>query len=220
MNRIILLSVLPLALAGPALVTADGSSDGFMGEAVTFFDNWPAMPFLGELDVQCPGGEVEWLNEFTPVCIRSGRLRVRGLPIHTCVSGLDAFGDPDPRFKGVGGYELNVNWDESYAGQVWSEWIIVLSDSCDPADLQDPEVYWRGNSNGMRKVAAYDDQGKPIAWLSELNVVGKGYGGEIDGLHVKGTETFFTVTPLPLPLDLTTGDPLTPEGIFTGFVFE
>ncbi|MEJ2399836.1 MAG: hypothetical protein P8Y52_00455 [Xanthomonadales bacterium] len=220
MNRLILLSVLPLALAGPAIASADGPSDDFMGEAVTFFDNWPAMPFLAELDVQCPGGEVEWLNAFTPVCTRSGRLRVRDLPLYTCVSGLDAHGDPDPRLQGVGSYELNVNWDELYAGEVWSEWTIALSSDCDPAALQDPQVYWRGNSTGKRMVAAYDASGMPIAWVGELMVVGKGHGGEIEGLHIKGTEMFFTVTPLPLPRDVTHGDPTTPEGIFTGVVFE
>ena len=90
----------------------------------------------------------------------------------------------------------------------------------DPALFDDPPVYWKGTWHGQRSRYCEDMQ---CLWIGDLYLVGKGYGGDIDGIHLKGNETLTTYTPFPvawelLPPDL--GLPGGPEGIITAKIKE
>ena len=113
----------------------------------------------------------------------------------------------------------NGNLDVDYTGPVWGTWMIVPSTGCDPDDLiVDPPVYWKGKWQGERSRYCV---GVSCTWIGDLNLVGKGYGGNIDGIHLEGTEKITTFTPLPVPWELIPGFPLDgPEGVITATINE
>jgi hypothetical protein len=130
---------------------------------------------------------------------------------------VDEFGAPAPLFSGTTWYSVNANWDLDYTGPVGGDFIVVPSPTCDVAVLDDPESFWEGTWTGKRTVSCEDDV---CTWVGHFKVVGKGHGGEIDGLQFRATEEFTTFTPLPVPWDVIPGFPYTgPEGIITGVAF-
>jgi hypothetical protein len=164
----------------------------------------------------CPGGELEMVDPVTPFCAASGQVHLRDLTFWTC------FTSADPRMNGVGMFTINGNFDSAYTGPVWGKWTTVPSQRCDPTDLIDPSVYWEGTWQGQRSQYFDSVSGFPF-WIGDLNVVGKGHGGNIDGLHLKGTELATTFTPLPVPWEFlppSLGLPVGPEGILTGTIKE
>ena len=56
--------------------------------------------------------------------------------------------------------------------------------------------FWHGFWNGQRQ---FDDGQN--AWVGALKIVGKGVGGDIDGMRFKGREWITTYTPFPLPYE-------------------
>lgn len=185
---------------------------GVQRTEVVINDDWQAENPIAEGTLTCPGGEVEWLNKVTPYCTATGLLHWRNAVLWGCTHSSDE------RVSGPALFEVNANLDANYSGHVWGTWKIVKSDTCDLATLlhPDPDAYWKGTWNGER---IYTDAGMPT-WIGELRVVGKAYGGEIDGFHIKGVETIKTFTPLPVPWEFIPGLPSGPEGILKATIKE
>ena len=185
-------------------------------------DDWPADSLLDPGTIKCPGGELVWTDPVTPVCLGSGRIHFRGVVGYGCIEGFSN-GDPEPRLTGVVMFEANGNLDADYTGPVWGTYKNVPAESCDPEDLVDPPVYWKGVWQGYRYKIC---NGGPCYWLGEFKLVGKGHGGSLEGLHFKGTETIVTFTPLPVPWELIgvcgpdPSVPCGPEGFITGTIKE
>ena len=115
-------------------------------------------------------------------------------------------------------FVVNGNLDADYTGPVWGTYLIVPSQGCNPDDLLDPAVYWKGTWRGQRSVTC---DVASCTWIGNLKLVSKGYGGDIDGIHFKGTETITTFTPMPIPWELIPSFPFDgPEGIIMGMIKE
>jgi hypothetical protein len=208
-----LLATPVLLLLIPCLLSAEQPADkgGNLTEVV-IEDDWPGAPPLSEGTMNCPGGEIEFINPVTPFCATTGRIHFREMAWWACYTS------DDPRLSGVGMATASGNLDADYTGPVWGTWTIVPSPDCDPLDLIDPPVFWEGTWQGQRSQYCADDQ---CVWIGDLKLVGKGYGGNIDGIHLKGTELITTYTPLPVPWEFIPGFPLTgPEGIITATIKE
>jgi hypothetical protein len=181
-------------------------------------DDWPADAFLEMGRMFCSGGDVVWIDPVTPTCPQSGQLHLRGARGYGCVQAQTTEdGMPEPRMTGVAEWVVNGNLDEEHTGPVWGTWRI-LPGECDPARLDEPsQSFWKGVWQGQR-VKFCDDFG--CRWIGQLEVVGKGIGG-LDGLHLKGTETITTFTPLPLPWELIgLCPPCGPEEVLIGTIKE
>ena len=179
---------------------------------VNITEDWPADSLLDTGTMNCPGGELEWIDPVTPFCPASGRVHFRNLTGYAC------YESSDPRFTGVGLYMANGNLDADYTGPVWGTWMVVPFAACDPAFLIDPPVYWKGTWRGKRSLVC--DSG-PCMYIGNLKLVGKGYGGDIQGIHYKGNEVITTFTPLPIPWELIPGFPADgPEGVITAVIKE
>lgn len=187
------------------------------------FDNWgwkdnPLSPGT----TMCPGGELMFDQFGIPYCDESttGRLHLRDAVLWSCMTSPD-----DPRITGVGLFTVNGNFDADSSGPVWGEWTIVPMDGCDKDGFYPEEevmtstMSWHGIWNGKRLF--YSDMGFPV-WIGDLKIVGKGSGGNIDGLHFKGTELITTYTPFPIPYELLPIPELfdIPEGFFAGTIKE
>ena len=211
----ILLSVSIVCLLAWLPASADAPDDpGVQRTEVLGFDNWPAENNpIEQGSLECPGGEVEWLNPVTPYCASSGQLLLRGVKIWGCTSGSDE------RFVGTAVAVVNGNLDANHTGPVWGTWIIVPSESCTLDALVMPDSYWSGTWQGQRTLEC--DAG-PCNWVGDLKLVGKGYGGEIHGARFKGSEIVLTFTALPVPYELIPGFPYpdVPEGVISGVVTE
>ena len=211
MNRKLLATPVLLLLI-PCLLFAEQPADaGVNLTEVVILDDWPGAEPISPGTITCPGGELEWLDQVTPFCAATGRVHFRELALWAC------YDSADPRLSGVGMATANGNLDAAYTGPVWGTWMIVPSTGCDPIDLIDPPVYWKGTWQGQR---FYDCGSGPCRWVGDLNLVGKGIGGNIDGIHLKGTEVITTYTPLPVPWDFLGIDPPGPEGIITATIKE
>jgi hypothetical protein len=201
----------------PCTVLA-GSEYGNLQTEVTVYDDWPADAMMGSGSIECPGGELEWINEVTPVCLSSGRIHMRKMKIYVCMEAFTASGAPEPRLTGVSVININANLDAEYTGAVWGDYMIVPSAGCDPNDLDDPEIYWKGTWQGQRSVTCNE---VACTWIGNLKFSGKGRGGDIDNKHFKGGEIITTYTPLPVPWELIPGFPVSgPEGVITGVIKE
>ena len=182
---------------------------------VTIEDNWPAQMFT-EGTISCPGGELDTTNPLFPICAASGRIHIRDVVVYSCATS-----DDDARVSGVARYTINGNLDANYTGPVWGKWMVVPWDSCDLLKLIEPDEFWEGSWQGER---SFESDAVVPYWLGDLKVVGKGYGGEIDGLHFKGTELIKTYTGIPVPYEILPPipgvDPNEPEGILTTTIKE
>jgi hypothetical protein len=172
--------------------------------------------------ISCPGGEIVWIDPVTPVCPGSGRIHLRSVVGYGCYDAM-AGSSPEPRLSGVGMFVVNGNLDADYSGRVWGKWMVVPSEDCDPDDLVDPLVFWKGTWQGRRSM--FCDSGG-CSWIGDLKLVGKGHGGVLEGLHIKGRETITTFTPMPVPWELLgvcgldPSVPCGPEGVITGTIKE
>ena len=152
------------------------------------------------------------LDPVTPVCAATGRVHFRKMAWWAC------FASDDPRLSGIGIATANGNFDANYTGPVGGTWMIVPSADCNPTDLIDPPAYWKGTWQGQRSQYC---EGNFCHWIGDLDLVGKGYGGSIDGIHFKGNELITTYTPLPVPWEFIPGFPATgPEGFITATIRE
>jgi len=186
------------------------------------FDNWgwkdnPLSPGT----TTCPGGELMFDPFGIPFCADSstGRLHLRDAVLWSCMTS------DDPRITGVGLFTVNGNFDADSSGSVWGKWTIVPLEDCDKDGFYPEEwvmtstSFWHGTWYGERLF--YSDMGFPV-WIGDLNIVGKGSGGDIDGLHFKGTELITMYTPFPIPYELLPIPELfdVPEAFFTGTIKE
>jgi hypothetical protein len=184
---------------------------------ITLFDDIPADGVLAPGDVWCSEGDTVWLDPVTPVCPAGGTLKVRDVEIYSCFTALDEHGGPEPRLSGTGWYTVNGNFDLDYTGPMSGTYVSVPFPGCDVDDLVNPDSWWEGKWNGVRTVTC---DGVNCTWFVTFKVVGKGHGGEIDGLQFRAQETHTQFTPLPIPWDLIPGFPVTgPEGIANGVIF-
>ena len=210
MNGKILL-VIAVGLFGLLQFAQAEDSQGVTRTEVLVYEDWPADAFGYSGTLECPGGEFQWIDPVTPVCPGSGRIHIRNAVGYSCVYAETTGGAPELRLSGVGLFVVNGNLDSDYTGPVWGTFMIVPSERCDPEDLINPEVYWSGTWGGRRSVTCADSL---CTWVGRLKQVGKGHGGDIEGLHFRGTETITTFTPMPIPWELIPGFPVGgPEGI-------
>jgi len=216
LNIGLLLLSLP-AFAGPP---ADA---GVTRTQIEGFDNWAWMDNpLSPGTVTCPGGELMFNEFLIPYCANSttGLLHLRDAVLWSCMTS-----DDDPRITGVGLFTFNGNFDADSSGPVWGKWTIVPMVGCNKDGLYPEEqvmsstMSWHGTWNGQRMF--YSDNGLPV-WIGDLNIVGRGNGGDIDGLHFMGMELATTYSPFPIPYELLPIPELrdVPEGYFTGEIKE
>ena len=210
-----ILAVAVLSAAGLGVASA-GPKTG-----VTVFDDIPGDAFLSMGAVWCSEGETMWADPVTPYCPEGGTLKLRDIELYSCFSAFDEDGAPEPGLSGTAWYSINGNFDLDYTGPVSGEFMVVPSPACDVELVLDPEpdVYWKGSWTGKR---TYVCEGDDCKWVGNFKVVGKGHGGEIDGLQFRGTEEFITFTPLPIPWEMIPGWPYPffgPEGVVTGVIF-
>ena len=198
-NLVQLLLILAITALAP-LAVADG------GKGVTLihvwgFDNWAWNDTpLSPSTVTCPGGELEFEPPAPPYCAESttGRLNFRNGLAWSCMTSSD------PRMTGVGLYTSNGNFDAKSSGSVWGTWMVVPTENCDkdgyyPEDLvTNATIFWQGTWSGQRRFYSLDDL---AIWIGQLKMVGKGVGGDLDGLHFNGTEWIKTYSPFPVPYE-------------------
>jgi hypothetical protein len=164
-------------------------------------DDWPWDSYLDLGELKCPGGEivVEPLTGF-PTCSAGSRVHFRNTLAYSCVQAVTETGEPEPRLSGVLFSTFTANWDASYGGAVWGSWRLVPTESCGPLAAADSEIYWVGTLRGQRTPVC-NDSGQ-CWWVGNLKLVGRGRGGDLAGLHFKGTEMIVTHSPVPLPYEL------------------
>lgn len=172
--------------------------------------------------INCPGGELMVDPFGMPYCADSntGRLHFRDSVFWSCMTS------DDPRTTGVAVFNIKGNFDADSSGQVWGTWKIVPMPDCDKDGFYPEELvatspmFWRGTWNGRRFF--YSFTGFDV-WIGEFDIVGKGIGGDLDGLHFKGSELIQTYTPFPVPYEFLPpelGLFDEPEGYFTGTITE
>ena len=186
-------------------------------------DNWAGVDNPISLgSTTCPGGELMLTPFGIPYCANSttGRLHWRDSVFWSCMTS------DDERITGVGLFTINGNFDADSSGPVWGKWKIVPLKNCNKDDSYPEQMvmtsttFWHGTFNGQRLFYSVD--GFDI-WIGDLKIVGKGSGGDIDGLHFKGTEWIQTYTPFPVPYEFLPrelGLFEEPEGSFTGTIKE
>ena len=187
------------------------------------YDNWGWQDNPLSLGtITCPGGELMFDSSGLPYCADSttGRLHFRDAVLWSCMTFND------PRATGVAVFSIKGTFDADSSGPVWGTWKIVPMTDCDKDGLYPEELvetsttFWSGIWNGKRLF--YTDMGISV-WVGDFRIVGKGTGGDIDGLHFEGTELIRTYTPFPVPYEfLPPGLGLfdEPEGVITGMITE
>ena len=226
MNRKFSVVLVTILFCVPFLAMAKGGL-GVSRTPVTLEEDWPPAAILDMGDLNCPGSELVWEDDMPPYCLDGGRIHLRKTIGWGCYYA-ESEGEAEPRMTGVGMYIVNGNLDADYTGPVWGRYMIVpTEDPCIPlewvipgeypAALDNPTVYWAGTWRGVRTRVC---DGSNCVWYGNLKLVGKGHGGELEGLHFKGHETITTYTPLPMPWELIPGQPMGggPEGVGLGVV--
>ena len=190
----LLMSSLPVVADPPADV-------GVARTQIEAYDNWGWKDNpLSVGTITCPGGELTFDSFGMPYCANSttGRLHFRDAVVWSC-----AISD-DSRMTGVALYKTQAEFDANSSGTVFGTWKIVPMTDCDKDGLFPEEqvatatAFWSGTWNGKRLF--YMDNGFSV-WIGDFRIVGKGIGGDIDGLHFKGTELIRTYTPFPVPYE-------------------
>lgn len=220
-TKILLLIIIGAICAWMPVAAEKPAHRGVQVTDVVIFDDWAAAPPISEGTIRCLGGQLEWLDPVTPVCAATGRIHIRDTAILGCAAS-----PTDSRLTGIEVVTVNGILDADYTGPVWGNWMIVPTTGCnplvpvDPALLDDPPVFWKGVWWGWRSQFCEGDQ---CLWLGDLELRGKGHGGDIDRIRFKGREVVTTFTPFPVPwefLPAELGLPGGPEGVITGTIRE
>jgi hypothetical protein len=203
MRKLLVLCLATLLSVGVVVVpTSFAAEPGVTRTPVEGFDNWGWIDYpLSPAAITCPGGELMVHPLFGPYCSDSttGRLHFRDGAAWSCIT------TDDPRMTGVGLYTNNGNFDANSTGSAWGTWMIVPTEDCDKDGPYPEELvmaatsFWQGTWNGQRQI--YNLNGFNY-WIGELKTVGEGVGGDLDGLHFKGTNRIKMYTPLPVPYEL------------------
>jgi hypothetical protein len=171
----------------PAGFAAEKSAPGVTRTQIEGVDNWAWRDTpLSPATITCPGGD----------CFTTGRMHFRGGTSWSCMTAND------PRMTGVSVYTSNGNFDANATGPAWGTWMLVPTTECEKDGLYPEELVnsaigrWYGTWRGQRH---FDSEFS--LWISKLKIVSKGVGGDLDGLHFKGMEWIYTITPLPVPYE-------------------
>lgn len=222
-NRATFILSIGLLLLSLPVFAGPPADAGVTRTQIEGFDNWGWQDNpLSQGTITCPGGELMLDSFGMPYCADSntGRLHFRDSVFWSCMTS------GDPRITGVAVFDIKGNFDAYSSGPVWGTWKIVPLADCDKDGLYPEELvrtstmFWRGTWNGKRLF--YSDMGFDV-WIGDFKIVGKGIGGDIDGLHFKGTELIRTYTPFPVPYEFLPpelGLFDVPEGYFTGTITE
>lgn len=185
-----------LILAATAVFAGPPADKGVTRTAIEGWDNWGWQGGPeSSARIICPGGD---LSGTPSPCADSltGRVHLRGGAGWTCLT------TNDPRLTGLTMYTSNINFDADLNGPAWGEMKIVPMVGCNKDAVYTDEYedlienatsFWHATWHGQRQFDP--DQN---AWISELIFVGKGVGGNIDGLHFKITAWITTFTPFPM----------------------
>lgn len=188
-----------LLAIGLILVSLPAFAEGGKRTRVEGSDNWG---YVGGPEssarIICPRDEFTD-NPFPCPDLMTGRVHVRDAAAWSC------WKSNDPRTTGLGLFTSNVNFDANANGEAWGEWYVVPMVGCDKDAAYSDEYkdlaknapsFWHGIWNGERKLDSDLN-----AWVLELEMRGQGFGEDLDGLHIKGTEWITTFTPLPMPYE-------------------
>jgi hypothetical protein len=126
-----------------------------------FLGGSPVGALLSPPTVHCPGHEPTG-NPEQP-CPGGSRTHLRNTVI---ISRVDS--TVSPNFSGDMTVVLNSNLDADFAGPVWGTFSLAL----------DSGGTWEGTWQGLRVRA--EEQ----LWTATLHVMGKGFGGNVDGMHL------------------------------------
>jgi hypothetical protein len=138
----------------------------------------PGVPVIGEFvypgTAICPGYQPTG-NPEQP-CPIGSRTHLRNTVIISRLISMDA------RVTGFMTIELNANWDADFSGPLWGTFTLAV----------DSGGSWEGTWQGFRERVAEDQ------WDGSLNVIGKGFGGIVDGLELKAEDQIVSFTPAPI----------------------
>ncbi len=129
--------------------------------------------FISTPTVRCPGYEPT--GDPMQPCPVGSRTHLRGTVL---VSRLES---ADPAMAGWMTVELNGNLDARFAGPVWGTFRTEL----------DAGGAWEGTYQGLRIA----EEGY---WTAALNVIGKGYGGDVDGMKLMAVDQIWTPFAIPI----------------------
>ncbi len=172
---------LPVFLVGMLLATVGFTAEQTIVTASEVFNpsgEVPGIPMSGEFvypgTVKCPGDEPTG-NPLQP-CPAGSRTHLRNGELISRVISLDA------RATGMMTVILNANWNADFEGPVWGTFSFAL----------DSGGTWIGTWQGLRKRVGENE------WTGTLHVIGKGYGGIVDGMKMIAEDriTSFTLAPI------------------------
>ena len=165
------------AMMAPTSFAAE-KSDVTASEIFNPLDILPGVPVAGEFvypgTAKCPGYEPTG-NPEQP-CPAGSRTHLRDTVIISQVISMDA------RMTGLMTIELNANWDADFAGPLWGTFSLAV----------DSGGTWIGTWQGLRERVAEDQ------WEGTLHVIGKGYGGIVDGMKVMAEDQIVSFTAAPI----------------------
>jgi hypothetical protein len=165
------------ALIAPTGFAAE-KSDVTASEIFNPADILPGVPVVGQFvypgTAKCPGYEPTG-NPEQP-CPAGSRTHLRNTVIISQVYSLD------PRVTGSMTIELNANWDADFEGPLWGTFSFAV----------DSGGIWVGTWQGLRERVAEDQ------WTGTLHVIGKGYGGIVDGMKLMAEDRIVSFTPAPI----------------------
>ena len=124
--------------------------------------------------VKCPGNEPTG-NQLQP-CPATSRTHLRNTEIISVVSSSDE------RVTGLMTVLLNANWNTDFEGPVWGTFSIEVASG----------GTWVGTWQGLRKRVDENE------WTGTLHVIGKGYGGIVDGMQLMAEDRITSFTPAPI----------------------
>jgi hypothetical protein len=174
-----------LLCAGALIAPTGFAADKFDVTASEVFDpfnlflNGAVGEFLSPPVVKCPGYEPT--GDPAQPCPEGSRQHSRDGVWVSRVESTDA------RMTGDMTVVLNANLDASGAGPVWGTFSIALDDG----------GTWEGTYQGLR-ITEIDEITEDPYWTATLHVVGKGYGGLVDGMQLMGEDEIWT--PLTPPI--------------------
>ena len=194
----ILLGISLIMVSLPVLATPPADA-GVTRTQIEAWDNWGWQGGPeSSARIICPGGELTD-DPFPCYDSKTGRVYVRGGAGWSCITS------DDPRMTGLGLWTTSINFDADATGPGWGEFRIVQMSGCNKdADYSNEyedlaehaTIFWHGTWNGQR----YFDS-ELNAWVLEVQMIGKGFGEGLDGLHFRGTERITMFTPFPMPYE-------------------
>ena len=181
MKKMLVIGLSTVLLLGAMMAPtsfASEKSDFTASEVFNPLDILPGVPVAGEFvypgTAKCPGYEPTG-NPEQP-CPAGSRTHLRDTVIISQVISMDA------RMTGLMTIELNANWDADFAGPLWGTFSLAV----------DSGGTWVGTWQGLRERVAEDQ------WEGTLHVIGKGYGGIVDGMKVMAEDQIVSFTAAPI----------------------